>query len=174
MWKSVQRFKYSRIEVHELLFSWVSDWSQTSFWVTWCAFCWFAGLRIRLFNFSLKILTCALYILRVSLDNPKDDNPWWESHSAVITPPVTHHQSRIADVFMLKMPFWWCFLYLATYLMLSKCNRKLYVNVALDTISVFQTEQTICRMQEDFSRNCSHSHVHTTTNITYIMTAENF
>uniref|UniRef100_A0A674P2W5 Potassium sodium-activated channel subfamily T member 1 n=1 Tax=Takifugu rubripes TaxID=31033 RepID=A0A674P2W5_TAKRU len=29
-----------------------------------------SSLRIRLFNFSLKILTCALYILRVSLDNP--------------------------------------------------------------------------------------------------------
>ncbi|XP_070689295.1 potassium channel subfamily T member 1 [Pempheris klunzingeri] len=37
-----------------------------------------SSLRIRLFNFSLKILTCALYILRVSLDNPKDlmDNSW--------------------------------------------------------------------------------------------------
>uniref|UniRef100_A0A667YNV3 Potassium sodium-activated channel subfamily T member 1 n=1 Tax=Myripristis murdjan TaxID=586833 RepID=A0A667YNV3_9TELE len=30
-----------------------------------------SSLRIRLFNFSLKILTCALYILRVSLDEPK-------------------------------------------------------------------------------------------------------
>ncbi|XP_051278732.1 potassium channel subfamily T member 1 isoform X18 [Dicentrarchus labrax] len=30
-----------------------------------------SSLRIRLFNFSLKILTCALYILRVSLDNPQ-------------------------------------------------------------------------------------------------------
>ncbi|XP_059193663.1 potassium channel subfamily T member 1 isoform X9 [Centropristis striata] len=29
-----------------------------------------SSLRIRLFNFSLKILTCALYILRVSLDHP--------------------------------------------------------------------------------------------------------
>ncbi|XP_026177273.1 potassium channel subfamily T member 2 [Mastacembelus armatus] len=37
-----------------------------------------SSLRIRLFNFSLKILTCALYILRVSLDNPKEinGNPW--------------------------------------------------------------------------------------------------
>ncbi|CAJ1069537.1 potassium channel subfamily T member 1-like isoform X4 [Xyrichtys novacula] len=34
-----------------------------------------SSLRIRLFNFSLKILTCALYILRVSLDNPDDFNP---------------------------------------------------------------------------------------------------
>nr|XP_033475808.1 potassium channel subfamily T member 1-like isoform X5 [Epinephelus lanceolatus] len=33
-----------------------------------------SSLRIRLFNFSLKILTCALYILRVSLDNPHKDN----------------------------------------------------------------------------------------------------
>ncbi|XP_045890092.1 potassium channel subfamily T member 1 [Micropterus dolomieu] len=33
-----------------------------------------SSLRIRLFNFSLKILTCALYIVRVSLDNPKESN----------------------------------------------------------------------------------------------------
>uniref|UniRef100_H2L541 Potassium sodium-activated channel subfamily T member 1 n=1 Tax=Oryzias latipes TaxID=8090 RepID=H2L541_ORYLA len=41
-----------------------------------------SSLRIRLFNFALKILTCALYILRVSLDNPKEvnSNPWSESH----------------------------------------------------------------------------------------------
>lgn len=38
---------------------------------------WPTGLRIRLFNFSLKILTCALYILRVSLDNPNfNASPW--------------------------------------------------------------------------------------------------
>uniref|UniRef100_A0A8C4GQ44 Potassium sodium-activated channel subfamily T member 1 n=1 Tax=Dicentrarchus labrax TaxID=13489 RepID=A0A8C4GQ44_DICLA len=35
-----------------------------------------SSLRIRLFNFSLKILTCALYILRVSLDNPQVGNIW--------------------------------------------------------------------------------------------------
>ncbi|XP_041643645.1 potassium channel subfamily T member 1 isoform X2 [Cheilinus undulatus] len=33
-----------------------------------------SSLRIRLFNFSLKILTCALYILRVSLDDPEEVN----------------------------------------------------------------------------------------------------
>uniref|UniRef100_A0A8C3AHN4 Potassium sodium-activated channel subfamily T member 1 n=1 Tax=Cyclopterus lumpus TaxID=8103 RepID=A0A8C3AHN4_CYCLU len=33
-----------------------------------------SSLRIRLFNFSLKILTCVLYILRVYLDDPKEDN----------------------------------------------------------------------------------------------------
>uniref|UniRef100_A0A8C8DB81 RCK N-terminal domain-containing protein n=1 Tax=Oncorhynchus tshawytscha TaxID=74940 RepID=A0A8C8DB81_ONCTS len=30
-----------------------------------------SSLRIRLFNFSLKLLTCALYVLRVSLDDPE-------------------------------------------------------------------------------------------------------
>ncbi|CAG5925236.1 unnamed protein product [Menidia menidia] len=35
-----------------------------------------SSLRIRLFNFALKILTCVLYIVRVSLDDPKDINPW--------------------------------------------------------------------------------------------------
>ncbi|XP_040052257.1 potassium channel subfamily T member 1 isoform X5 [Gasterosteus aculeatus] len=33
-----------------------------------------SSLRIRLFNFSLKVLTCALYILRVSLDDPNGVN----------------------------------------------------------------------------------------------------
>uniref|UniRef100_A0A3P8QRU3 RCK N-terminal domain-containing protein n=1 Tax=Astatotilapia calliptera TaxID=8154 RepID=A0A3P8QRU3_ASTCA len=33
-----------------------------------------SSLRIRLFNFSLKILTCALYILRVSLEDLKEKN----------------------------------------------------------------------------------------------------
>uniref|UniRef100_A0A8D3AG97 Potassium sodium-activated channel subfamily T member 1 n=1 Tax=Scophthalmus maximus TaxID=52904 RepID=A0A8D3AG97_SCOMX len=35
-----------------------------------------SSLRIRLFNFSLKILTCVLYIVRVSLDDPKEGNIW--------------------------------------------------------------------------------------------------
>ncbi|XP_060927761.1 potassium channel subfamily T member 1-like [Limanda limanda] len=37
-----------------------------------------SSLRIRLFNFSLKILTCVLYIVRVCLDDPKEVNynPW--------------------------------------------------------------------------------------------------
>ncbi|XP_068167977.1 potassium channel subfamily T member 1 [Antennarius striatus] len=33
-----------------------------------------SSLRIRLFNFSLKILTCVLYIVRVSLDDPMEVN----------------------------------------------------------------------------------------------------
>lgn len=35
-----------------------------------------AGLRIRLFNFSLKLLTCLLYIVRVLLDNPEEGIGW--------------------------------------------------------------------------------------------------
>ncbi|XP_037536160.1 potassium channel subfamily T member 1 isoform X2 [Nematolebias whitei] len=37
-----------------------------------------SSLRIRLFNFALKILTCVLYIVRVSLDSPREtnSNPW--------------------------------------------------------------------------------------------------
>lgn len=34
------------------------------------------GLRIRLFNFSLKLLTCLLYIVRVLLDNPEEGIGW--------------------------------------------------------------------------------------------------
>uniref|UniRef100_A0A146VC13 Potassium channel subfamily T member 1 n=1 Tax=Fundulus heteroclitus TaxID=8078 RepID=A0A146VC13_FUNHE len=33
-----------------------------------------SSLRIRLFNFALKILTCVLYIVRVSLDDPTENN----------------------------------------------------------------------------------------------------
>ncbi|NXE62239.1 KCNT1 protein, partial [Calcarius ornatus] len=36
------------------------------------------GLRIRLFNFSLKLLTCLLYIVRVLLDNPEEGIGCWE------------------------------------------------------------------------------------------------
>lgn len=35
-----------------------------------------AGLRIRLFNFSLKLLTCLLYIVRVLLDSPEEGIGW--------------------------------------------------------------------------------------------------
>lgn len=31
---------------------------------------WPSGLRIRVFNFCLKLLTCLLYIIRVVTDNP--------------------------------------------------------------------------------------------------------
>uniref|UniRef100_A0A4W3GEQ9 Potassium sodium-activated channel subfamily T member 1 n=1 Tax=Callorhinchus milii TaxID=7868 RepID=A0A4W3GEQ9_CALMI len=35
-----------------------------------------SSLRIRLFNFSLKLLTCLLYIVRVLLDDPTEDIGW--------------------------------------------------------------------------------------------------
>uniref|UniRef100_A0A8C6PME5 Potassium sodium-activated channel subfamily T member 1 n=1 Tax=Nothobranchius furzeri TaxID=105023 RepID=A0A8C6PME5_NOTFU len=41
-----------------------------------------SSLRIRLFNFALKFLTCALYIVRVTLDNPKEAIPGCYSESA--------------------------------------------------------------------------------------------
>ncbi|XP_030391979.1 potassium channel subfamily T member 1 isoform X1 [Gopherus evgoodei] len=37
-----------------------------------------SSLRIRLFNFSLKLLTCLLYIVRVLLDNPAEGIGCWE------------------------------------------------------------------------------------------------
>uniref|UniRef100_A0A4W4HC02 RCK N-terminal domain-containing protein n=1 Tax=Electrophorus electricus TaxID=8005 RepID=A0A4W4HC02_ELEEL len=37
-----------------------------------------SSLRIRLFNLSLKLLTCLLYILRVSLDDPTTQGNIWE------------------------------------------------------------------------------------------------
>ncbi|XP_027950665.1 potassium channel subfamily T member 1 [Eumetopias jubatus] len=38
-----------------------------------------SSLRIRLFNFSLKLLTCLLYIVRVLLDDPALGIGWWVS-----------------------------------------------------------------------------------------------
>jgi hypothetical protein len=40
-----------------------------------CVLCcdWSKGLRIRLFNLSLKLLTCALYVLRVYLEESPPD-----------------------------------------------------------------------------------------------------
>lgn len=36
----------------------------------------FAGLRVRLFNFFLKVLSCLLYIVRVLLDDPREERDW--------------------------------------------------------------------------------------------------
>lgn len=42
------------------------------------SFC-IAGLRVRMFNFALKVLSCLLYIVRVLLDNPQEERQdWWE------------------------------------------------------------------------------------------------
>uniref|UniRef100_H2ZT11 Potassium sodium-activated channel subfamily T member 2 n=1 Tax=Latimeria chalumnae TaxID=7897 RepID=H2ZT11_LATCH len=37
-----------------------------------------SSLRIRLFNFSLKLLSCLLYIIRVLLDDPTQGNGCWD------------------------------------------------------------------------------------------------
>lgn len=36
-----------------------------------------AGLRVRMFNFALKVLSCLLYIVRVLLDNPQEERQDW-------------------------------------------------------------------------------------------------
>ena len=36
------------------------------------------GLRIRIFNLFIKLLSCVLYIVRASLDTPDTDTFWWE------------------------------------------------------------------------------------------------
>ncbi|XP_030664579.1 uncharacterized protein LOC100588032 isoform X2 [Nomascus leucogenys] len=41
-----------------------------------------SSLRIRLFNFSLKLLTCLLYIVRVLLDDPALGIGWWATGAA--------------------------------------------------------------------------------------------
>ncbi|KTG04857.1 hypothetical protein cypCar_00010131 [Cyprinus carpio] len=44
-----------------------------------------SSLRIRLFNFSLKLLTCLLYIIRVSLDDPTNQVTCARKHCTNIT-----------------------------------------------------------------------------------------
>uniref|UniRef100_UPI003AAAD2B9 potassium channel subfamily T member 1 isoform X3 n=1 Tax=Centroberyx gerrardi TaxID=166262 RepID=UPI003AAAD2B9 len=62
-----------------------------------------SSLRIRLFNFSLKILTCALYILRVSLDNPEEVNSEWGLIFWVYrNPPVWAIQVTVALISFLE------------------------------------------------------------------------
>ncbi|XP_026542430.1 potassium channel subfamily T member 1 isoform X1 [Notechis scutatus] len=52
-----------------------------------------SSLRIRLFNFSLKLLTCLLYIVRVLLDDPKQIGCWeCEKH---IYSGLNHSSSEI-------------------------------------------------------------------------------
>lgn len=46
-----------------------------------------SSLRIRLFNFSLKLLTCLLYIVRVLLDNPDQGIGWWVTCGAGVGVP---------------------------------------------------------------------------------------
>ncbi|KAF4074445.1 hypothetical protein AMELA_G00239450 [Ameiurus melas] len=44
-----------------------------------------SSLRIRLFNLSLKLLTCLLYILRVSLDDPTTQVTCERKHCSNVT-----------------------------------------------------------------------------------------
>ncbi|CAL8273749.1 unnamed protein product [Lota lota] len=37
-----------------------------------------SSLRVRMFNFSLKVLSCLLYIVRVLLDNPQEEEREWK------------------------------------------------------------------------------------------------
>ncbi|KPP72575.1 potassium channel subfamily T member 2-like [Scleropages formosus] len=41
-----------------------------------------SSLRVRLFNFSLKVLSCLLYIIRVLLDDPREGRAGWRRGSA--------------------------------------------------------------------------------------------
>lgn len=45
--------------------------------LTWLSSFCIAGLRVRMFNFSLKVLSCLLYIVRVLLDNPQEGRQDW-------------------------------------------------------------------------------------------------
>lgn len=81
MWKDVSKLIFKSLNL------------RSSFFFCCCS----TGLRIRLFNFSLKILTCALYILRVSLEDLKEKNgsPWWEwdstsPYSITVLIPLVH------------------------------------------------------------------------------------
>uniref|UniRef100_A0A672V3G2 Potassium sodium-activated channel subfamily T member 1 n=1 Tax=Strigops habroptila TaxID=2489341 RepID=A0A672V3G2_STRHB len=60
-----------------------------------------SSLRIRLFNFSLKLLTCLLYIVRVLLDNPEEGIVGLQIRSVLIFPCRSH-------IFWVdrKMPLW--------------------------------------------------------------------
>ncbi|XP_069089452.1 potassium channel subfamily T member 2 isoform X2 [Pleurodeles waltl] len=44
-----------------------------------------SSLRIRLFNFSLKLLSCLLYIIRVLLDDPRRGNGCWSCQNTTVT-----------------------------------------------------------------------------------------
>uniref|UniRef100_A0A8D3D8J1 Potassium sodium-activated channel subfamily T member 1 n=1 Tax=Scophthalmus maximus TaxID=52904 RepID=A0A8D3D8J1_SCOMX len=65
-----------------------------------------SSLRIRLFNFSLKILTCVLYIVRVSLDDPKEvnGNPCPQCMRTVVVSPSGNIWEQIFQIsFILEM-----------------------------------------------------------------------
>lgn len=88
MWKDVSKLLFKSLNLRSSFFC-----------------CCSTGLRIRLFNFSLKILTCALYILRVSLEDLKEKNgsPWWEwdstsPYSITVPIPLVHSNSFLLKI----------------------------------------------------------------------------
>ncbi|XP_025011790.1 potassium channel subfamily T member 1 isoform X3 [Gallus gallus] len=67
-----------------------------------------SSLRIRLFNFSLKLLTCLLYIVRVLLDNPEEGIGCWECEKQNYT--LFNQSTKInwSHIFWVdrKLPLW--------------------------------------------------------------------
>ncbi|KFP20693.1 Potassium channel subfamily T member 1, partial [Egretta garzetta] len=65
-------------------------------------------LRIRLFNFSLKLLTCLLYIVRVLLDNPEEGIGCWECEKQNYTAFNQSTKINWSHIFWVdrKMPLW--------------------------------------------------------------------
>uniref|UniRef100_A0A8C2XZ86 RCK N-terminal domain-containing protein n=1 Tax=Capra hircus TaxID=9925 RepID=A0A8C2XZ86_CAPHI len=59
-----------------------------------------SSLRIRLFNFSLKLLTCLLYIVRVLLDDPALGIGWWVtswgSPPSLLRAPILWVERKVA------------------------------------------------------------------------------
>ncbi|XP_049619482.1 potassium channel subfamily T member 1 isoform X8 [Syngnathus scovelli] len=64
-----------------------------------------SSLRIRLFNFSLKILTCVLYIVRVSLDDLKETNGN-PCHNSMIRDPSWPNSTSESPEINWKLIFW--------------------------------------------------------------------
>ncbi|KFZ66325.1 Potassium channel subfamily T member 1, partial [Antrostomus carolinensis] len=67
-----------------------------------------SSLRIRLFNFSLKLLTCLLYIVRVLLDNPEEGVGCWECEKQNYTAFNQSMEINWSHIFWVdrKMPLW--------------------------------------------------------------------
>ncbi|XP_008940163.1 PREDICTED: potassium channel subfamily T member 1 [Merops nubicus] len=67
-----------------------------------------SSLRIRLFNFSLKLLTCLLYIVRVLLDNPEEGIGCWECEKQNYTNFNQSTKINWSHIFWVdrKMPLW--------------------------------------------------------------------
>ncbi|KAM7371762.1 hypothetical protein PAMP_008972 [Pampus punctatissimus] len=64
-----------------------------------------SSLRVRMFNFALKVLSCLLYIVRVLLDNPQDKRQDWKLIIWVDRPlPLWALQGNIWEQ-VLRVPF---------------------------------------------------------------------